>query len=507
MIMNNRLIISALAIAFAMNVSAQETKPYPHAFVSVQGGMMRAFNGENIDRKWNPMGAVSLGYNFTDAFGLRLQANGSAWKAKLPDGSEYKSKAANIDLDMMFNLSNVFFPNRNNLVNVIAIAGAPFNIAIPHAWVDNYAYATSEGSDRWNTAWKVGGMIEFNVAKKWGVNLEAGTNYVRQKNTSVKDNDKWWPYAMAGITYKFGFKKAKKETPVAETNTFAIAEEMGNYQMMTNKLNNEMELWEKRMPNESLEEYQIRVNPTTRAAKKQALEYEISTKMATDQLATSDVKLGRYNRNTKKVAVNVDGQDIYLDMDEGEVDGLYNKNLKLKNPKYRVKKDNSFELVYAEVENPMTGKTYVYDITDGAKKKPTQPAKPAVVEEKKPEPQQPATNAQAVAVKQAENITQNVFFDLSKTDIKADQSSKIDEIVKWAKENPKATILLKGYADKETGTPEVNKQIAKQRTETVKKALRAKGIAAKRVKVEVKGDTEQPFANNDENRVVIILSE
>ena len=142
--MKIRILLSALAIMFAMNVSAQETKDYPHAFVGVQGGVMRAFNGEGIDRKWNPMAAISLGYNFTNVFGLRLQANGSTWNAKLDDGSEYKSKAANIDLDMMFNLSNLFFPNQRNFVNVIAIAGAPFNLAIPHACIDNYTYANCE---------------------------------------------------------------------------------------------------------------------------------------------------------------------------------------------------------------------------------------------------------------------------------------------------------------------------------------------------------------------------
>ena len=162
--MKIRILLSALAIMFAMNVSAQETKDYPHAFVGVQGGVMRAFNGEGIDRKWNPMAAISLGYNFTNVFGLRLQANGSTWNAKLDDGSEYKSKAANIDLDMMFNLSNLFFPNQRNFVNVIAIAGAPFNLAIPHAWVDNYTYANCEGTDRWNKAWKAGGMIDFNIS-------------------------------------------------------------------------------------------------------------------------------------------------------------------------------------------------------------------------------------------------------------------------------------------------------------------------------------------------------
>ena len=86
--MKYRIFLSMVAMLFAINVSAQETKDYPHAFIGVQGGVMRAYNGQGIDRKWNPMGAVSLGYNFTSVFGMRLQANGSTWKATLADGSE-----------------------------------------------------------------------------------------------------------------------------------------------------------------------------------------------------------------------------------------------------------------------------------------------------------------------------------------------------------------------------------------------------------------------------------
>lgn len=356
MIMKIRILLSALAIMFAMNVSAQETKDYPHAFVSVQGGAMRAFNGEGIDRKWNPMAAVSLGYNFTNVFGLRLQANGSTWKAKLDDGSEYKSKAANIDLDMMFNLSNLFFPNQRNFVNVIAIAGAPFNLAIPHAWVDNYAYANSEGSKRWNTAWKAGGMIDFAIAKNWGINLEAGTNYIRQKNDG-NDNNKWWPYAMAGITFKFGHKKVKSEpAPIIEP-----------------------------------------------------------------------------------------------------------------------------------VEEP--------------KEPEVIPAKPYV--EPKPEPRPEPKPV----VKQPVKITENIFFDLAKAEIKPEQASKIDDIVKWANQNPDANILLTGYADKETGNAKVNMKIAQQRADAVKAALVAKGVAASRITIDAKGDTEQPFSNNDDNRAVIALGE
>ena len=86
-------------------------------------------------------------------------------------------------------------------------------------------------------------------------------------------------------------------------------------------------------------------------------------------------------------------------------------------------------------------------------------------------------------------------------------AGKIDKIMEWANEHPKANIVLTGYADKETGNAGVNKRIAKQRANAVKKALVEKGIAEDRLKIEVKGDTEQPFANNDDNRAVIAFGE
>lgn len=353
--MKYRVLLSLVAVLFAVNVNAQEEKDYPHAFVGVQGGVMRSYNGYGVERKWGPMGAINLGYNFTNVFGLRLQANGSTWTAETPDG-DFKSKIGNIDLDMLFNLSNVFFPNQKNFVNVIAVAGAPFNIAIPHAWVDNYARSVDDG-DRWNRAWKVGGQLEFNVAKHWGINLEGGTNYVNQKTEGLKDHNRWWPYAMAGVTYKFGFKKAKKVEPAP------IVEEP------------------------------------------------------------------------------------------------------------------------APVVKP----------------EPKPEPKPQPKPEPKPEPKP--------VVKQPVKITENIFFDLAKAEIKSEQASKVDDIVKWANEHPQASIVLTGYADKETGNTKVNHKIAEQRANAVKNALVAKGIAADRLSIEVKGDTEQPFANNDDNRAVIAFGE
>lgn len=353
--MKYKFLLSLMALFFAVNVSAQEKRDFNRAFVGVQGGVMRAYNGANVDRKWGPAAAVSFGYNFTRVFGLRLQANGSQWTAETPEG-DYKSKMGAIDLDMLFNLSNVFFPNQNNFVNVIAVAGAPFNLAIPHTWVDNYAYSKAEGGDRWNTAWKIGGQLDFNIAKHWSFNLEAGTNYVRQRNDGLNDDNKWWPYAMAGINYKFGYKKAKKEEPV-------VVEE-----------------------------------------------------------------------------------------------------------------------VYEE-------------------------PKPEVKPEPKPEPKPVVKPEPKPVVKAPAKIGENIFFDLGKSEIRSEQEGNIDTIAKFAKENPETKLYLVGYADKETGTAQVNERLSKQRAEAVKAALVKRGVEESRISTEWKGDTVQPFANNDDNRVVVVVGE
>ena len=48
---------------------------------------------------------------------------------------------------------------------------------------------------------------------------------------------------------------------------------------------------------------------------------------------------------------------------------------------------------------------------------------------------------------------------------------------------------------------------AKGRAENVAKALTAAGIDAARITVDAKGDTVQPFAENDMNRVTIAIAE
>ena len=72
------------------------------------------------------------------------------------------------------------------------------------------------------------------------------------------------------------------------------------------------------------------------------------------------------------------------------------------------------------------------------------------------------------------------------------------------KDHPTAKAVLTGYADAGTGNAEINRTISEKRTARVYKVLTEKyGINASRLSTDYKGDTVQPFKNNDSNRVVI----
>ncbi|MCF0166899.1 MAG: OmpA family protein [Bacteroidales bacterium] len=135
--------------------------------------------------------------------------------------------------------------------------------------------------------------------------------------------------------------------------------------------------------------------------------------------------------------------------------------------------------------------------------------KPAPVvkkEEPKPVPVVKKEEPKPVPVAK-EKMTKNVFYTIGKTDAKGDEASKINAAADWMKAHPTAMATVVGYADKGTGTADVNKKIAEKRAVAVADKLKASGVSADRISVDSKGDTVQPFAENDENRVAIITCE
>lgn len=124
---------------------------------------------------------------------------------------------------------------------------------------------------------------------------------------------------------------------------------------------------------------------------------------------------------------------------------------------------------------------------------------PAPVVEKKPEPKP------QVVVKKPEMRTE-IFYAIRETVAVGAEADKLQNLIAFLKDNPETKVTVTSYADAGTGNPKINAMYASQRAENVAKALTEAGIDAARITVDSKGDTVQPFADNDKNRVSIAIA-
>ncbi|KAB4878074.1 OmpA family protein, partial [Bacteroides thetaiotaomicron] len=107
----------------------------------------------------------------------------------------------------------------------------------------------------------------------------------------------------------------------------------------------------------------------------------------------------------------------------------------------------------------------------------------------------------------AEPMKQNIFFALNSAKIQDDQQAKLVSLIEYLETHPAAKISITGYADVNTGNPKINSKLSEKRAVNVAEALKVKGIAADRIKIDFKGDTVQPYATPEENRVSICIAE
>lgn len=137
-------------------------------------------------------------------------------------------------------------------------------------------------------------------------------------------------------------------------------------QQLTETVTAKMNEWMKMMDGESMDEYRIRVNDETRAKQQLAFEREVATEMAGDMIAAQTITLGNYNAQKSLLALEFDGMpSIALDIPKDEIASFSNaSNLSFTNTVYGVNENDQFEVIYTEVLNTQTGKTYVYDNLD-----------------------------------------------------------------------------------------------------------------------------------------------
>lgn len=126
---------------------------------------------------------------------------------------------------------------------------------------------------------------------------------------------------------------------------------------------------------------------------------------------------------------------------------------------------------------------------------------PVVVVEPEPEP------APVVVEEKVEPFQCNVFFKINKTVAEAQELAKVKELAEYMAKYPDCKVTLSGYADKGTGNARINSRLSEGRVNYVANLLRNDySIDADRIYTEFKGDTVQPFADNDSNRVTICVT-
>jgi outer membrane protein OmpA-like peptidoglycan-associated protein len=125
--------------------------------------------------------------------------------------------------------------------------------------------------------------------------------------------------------------------------------------------------------------------------------------------------------------------------------------------------------------------------------------KPEPKVEPKPEPKPEFVDVPVEKI----SFNVNIHFVINQSVIRANQVPKLQRLLQYLHEHPKAFIRLSGYADKDTGTPEINMRLSIERSQVVSQYLQDAGIEEWRIRRFAKGDRVQPFDIPQDNRVCI----
>ena len=136
--------------------------------------------------------------------------------------------------------------------------------------------------------------------------------------------------------------------------------------MMRQELLSKMEEWAKMRDDETEDEYRQRVNEDTRVKQAKLFEQEIATRLAGDMIMNSNVTLGGYNPATGMMAVEFDNMPpIALKVPQQDAqDFMSGADLEFRNAVYGLTEKDGFELIFADIYNKATGKTYRFNNLD-----------------------------------------------------------------------------------------------------------------------------------------------
>ena len=105
--------------------------------------------------------------------------------------------------------------------------------------------------------------------------------------------------------------------------------------------------------------------------------------------------------------------------------------------------------------------------------------------------QKPAPAPITKSIKEFITTPVSVFFNISKTDVATPKDLvNVRALAKYAKEN-NSNILVTGYADSSTGTPEINQKLSENRAKQVAEELVKMGVSRDKISTAAKGGVKE----------------
>ena len=211
--MKLRLLYVLLALATFSFASAEESQKQSYWFGGVQGGLQFVSTNYNIPDLTTPEFGIQVGHYFVPELGARLSIQGFQTKGGFNSVREtYSFKHITSDLDMLFNLTNIFSKQKDHRLNLVFVAG----LGLTNGWDNNeiFQWRYKEKNvliwkDLLTSNFRLGAMLDWNVTERWAANLELDANFHGDKFNSKHNNSfDFQPTAMVGINYKFGHKKS-----------------------------------------------------------------------------------------------------------------------------------------------------------------------------------------------------------------------------------------------------------------------------------------------------------
>ena len=97
-----------------------------------------------------------------------------------------------------------------------------------------------------------------------------------------------------------------------------------------------------------------------------------------------------------------------------------------------------------------------------------------------------------------------VRFTINSAKVTSTEMVNVFNIAQWMKANPDSKVVIKGYADKKTGTAAYNMKLSERRAQSVYNILTKEyGVDANRLVMKAQGSDSQVYDVNNWNRIVI----